>query len=84
MDPSWLGFISRENQGNHSFWDANVRLLCDTSFGAGTSYFDRGYEAALNLNSAPVETMANHCWLVFTGESSLQGFLGGAGVVHPQ
>ena len=24
-------------------------------------------------------TMGNHCWLVFTGESPFQGFLGGAG-----
>ena len=26
-----------------------------------------------------VETMINPCWLVFTGESSFKGFLGGAG-----
>ena len=26
-----------------------------------------------------LETMGNHCLLVFTGESSFQGFLGGAG-----
>ena len=25
------------------------------------------------------ETMGNHCWLAFTGDSSFQGFLGGAG-----
>ena len=26
-----------------------------------------------------LETMGHHCWLVYTGESSFQGFLGGAG-----
>ena len=26
-----------------------------------------------------LEAMGNHCWLVFTGEPSFQGFLGGAG-----
>ena len=33
-----------------------------------------------------LENMGNHCWWVFTGESSFQGFLGGAYFcfVHPQ
>ena len=30
------------------------------------------------------ETMGNYCLLVFTGESSRQGFLGGEDFVHPQ
>ena len=31
-----------------------------------------------------IETVGKHGLLVFTGEPSLQGFLGGAGFVHPQ
>ena len=31
------------------------------------------------IGSHHFETMGNHCFLVYTWESSIQGFLGGAG-----
>ena len=36
------------------------------------------------IRSHHFETMGSHFLLVFTVESSFQGFLGGAGFVHPQ
>ena len=50
-------------------------LVCFGAVGSGQTY---NTVDACEVHFAPVETMANHCWLVFTRES-LQGFLGGAG-----